>query len=277
VPAGTGGAVSVFVTNPSDVILDINGYFVPATDAAALAFYPLPPCRVADTRESGLGLFGTPHISAGQTRTFPLLSSTCGIPASARAYSLNFTAVPREGLGYLSTWPTGQTQPLVSTLNAFTGTVTANAAIVPAGNGGAIQVFATHATDAVIDINGYFAPAGPGGLSLYNVVPCRVLDTRVTGPRLNGSRNVNFTASACALPASARAYAVNATVVPPATLGYITLWPEGANQPFVSTLNAIDAAVTSNMAIVPTNNGSLSAFSSNPTDLILDISGYFAP
>jgi hypothetical protein len=30
------------------------------------------------------------------------------------------------------------------------------------------------------------------------------------------------------------------------------------------------------MAIVPTNNGLLSAFSSNATDLILDINGYFA-
>jgi hypothetical protein len=31
------------------------------------------------------------------------------------------------------------------------------------------------------------------------------------------------------------------------------------------------------MAIVPTTNGSIDAFSSNPTQLILDISGYFAP
>jgi hypothetical protein len=42
-------------------------------------------------------------------------------------------------------------------------------------------------------------------------------------------------------------------------------------------LNAIDGSITSNMAIVPTANGSVSAFGSNPTHLILDISGYFAP
>lgn len=29
VPAGQNGSVSVFVTNPTDVILDINGYFAP--------------------------------------------------------------------------------------------------------------------------------------------------------------------------------------------------------------------------------------------------------
>jgi hypothetical protein len=66
-------------------------------------------------------------------------------------------------------------------------------------------------------------------------------------------------------------------VVPPGPLGFLTLWPQGATQPLVSTLNAIDGSITSNMAIVPTTNGSVSAFSSNPAHLILDISGYFAP
>jgi hypothetical protein len=31
------------------------------------------------------------------------------------------------------------------------------------------------------------------------------------------------------------------------------------------------------MAIVPTTNGSVSAFTSNSSHLVLDISGYFAP
>jgi hypothetical protein len=48
-------------------------------------------------------------------------------------------------------------------------------------------------------------------------------------------------------------------------------------QPTVSTLNALDGAITSNMAIVPTSNGFIEAFASNPSQLILDISSYFAP
>ena len=43
------------------------------------------------------------------------------------------------------------------------------------------------------------------------------------------------------------------------------------------TLNAGDGAVTSNMAIVPTTNGSVSAFATDSTHLLLDISAYFAP
>jgi hypothetical protein len=42
-------------------------------------------------------------------------------------------------------------------------------------------------------------------------------------------------------------------------------------------LNAYDAAVTSNMAIVGTNNGIINVFASDLTQLILDINGYFAP
>lgn len=78
------------------------------------------------------------------------------------------------------------------------------------------------------------------------------------------------------MPASAKAYATNATVVPPGTFAFLTLWPDGTPEPLVSTLNAYDGSVTSNMAIVTTNNGSIDAFAYNSTQLILDISGYFA-
>jgi hypothetical protein len=65
--------------------------------------------------------------------------------------------------------------------------------------------------------------------------------------------------------------------VPPGPFSFLTLWPQGTTQPLVSTLNALDGAVTSNMAIVPTTNGLISSFASNPVHLVLDISGYFAP
>ena len=45
-------------------------------------------------------------------------------------------------------------------------------------------------------------------------------------------------------------------------------------QPSVSTLNAYDGFITSNMAIVPTDNGSIDAYAAGLTQLILDISGY---
>jgi hypothetical protein len=274
VPAGTNGGVSIFVTDPTQVILDIDGYFVPASTTSALAFYPLSPCRIADTRGPG-GPLGGPFLSANTSRAFPVLSSSCGILPTAEAYSLNVTAVPHKTLNYLTIWPTGEAQPYVSTLNSSTGAVTANAAIVPADTSGEVSVYVYDDADVILDINGYFAPPGTGGLSLYALTPCRVIDTRPNA--FSGTLVVNVEGSACAPPSTAQAYVFNATVVPPGPLSYLTLWPDEQTQPYVSTLNADDGAITSNMAIVPTGNGKVDAYAYNPTNLILDLSSYFAP
>ena len=214
--AGTGGSISIYAaTSTTDVILDINGYFVPVTDPTALAFYPVTPCRIADTRNPA-GALGGPSMAASQSRTFPVLSSACNLPATARAYSLNFAAVPSGPLGFLTAWPTGQPKPFVATLNAPTGTVVGNAAIVPAGTNGAIDLFASAATDVVIDVNGYFAPPGAGGLSMYPVAPCRVKDTREpAGSPPITALDVAVTASGCGIPAEAQAHVFSVTVVLP--------------------------------------------------------------
>lgn len=281
VPSGINSAVNVYVTHSSDIVLDINGYFVPGTGRNS--FYPVPPCRIADTRLAN-GPLGGPRIRAQQIRSFPVQASKCGLPVQATAYSMNFTAVPGGPLTYLSVWPKGAAQPLVSTLNAPTGTVTANAAVVPSGADGTIDVFATNNTDLVIDVNGYFAPPGsPGALSFYAVNPCRVVDTRLQsgpfgGPQLSGGQTRSFAveASGCGVPSSARVYSLNVTVLPWQPLSYLTLWPADVSRPLVSTLNSFDGSVVSNAAIVPASaNGQISVFVPNTTHIILDINGYF--
>jgi uncharacterized repeat protein (TIGR03803 family) len=278
VPAGASGAVSIYVSNTTNAVLDIDGYFAPS-GASTLQFYSLTPCRVLDTRKAN-GNLGGPSLTGGQERDFPVLASSC-IPqgVTPQAYSMNFTVVPVQGqpLGYLTVWPQGQSKPLVSTLNNLTATIVANAAIVPAGTGGGIATYPDENTQLVADIDGYFAPPGQGGLSLYPVTPCRVIDTRKGHGAFSGELTVDVLDSVCAPPATAQAYVFNATVVPVGGLGYLTLWPDGENQPVVSTLNAIDGAITSNMAIVPTTNGKVDAYASGTTQLILDISSYFAP
>ena len=277
IPAGANGGVSIFVSDATQVILDIEGYFVPAGTTSALAFYPVPPCRVADTRNP-VGPLGGPSLPGYTSRAFPIQSSACNLPSTAQAYSLNVTAIPYGTLNYLTSWPTGEAQPYVSTLNSSTGTVTANAAIVAAGSGGEVSIFVSDPAAVILDVNGYFAPPDAGGLSLYTTAPCRVLDTRPND--FFGSAVVDVEASACAPPSAAQAYVLNATVVPTqggGPLYYLTLWPYQTNQPNVSTLNAYDNAITSNMAIVPATNGSIDAWADGYTNLILDLSSYFAP
>jgi hypothetical protein len=276
-PAGTNGGVSVYASDATQFILDIDGYFVPAgTSASGLEFFPVTPCRVADTRNA-TGALGGPSLAANTARAFPVQSSLCGIPATAKAYSLNVTAVPHAALGYLTAWPSGQSLPVVSTLNSSTGAVAANAAIVPAGTSGEVSIYVSDATDVILDIDGYFAPPASGGLSLYTVTPCRVIDTRNGSGAFDGTLTVPIHSSSCAPPATAQAYVLNATIVPTASLNFLSLWAAGEALPVVSTLNANDGTVTSNMAIVPTANGSIDAFATDSTQLILDLSSYFAP
>jgi hypothetical protein len=85
---------------------------------------------------------------------------------------------------------------------------------------------------------------------------------------IGGYRNV---------PGNAAAVVVNTTVVPQGAFSFLTLWQYGVTQPVVSTLNAFDGAITSNMAIIPIGNGFINAYPSGSTHLILDVSGYFAP
>ena len=189
--------------------------------AQALRFIPLAPCRIADTRYP-IGPFGGPSLGGHSARDFAVPSSACNVPATAAAYSLNVTVVPHGPLGYLTIWPTGQAQPLVSTLNSLDGRVKANAAIVPAGTGGAISVYVTDASDVVLDINGYFVPASrSSAMAFFPLPPCRVADTRnssglLGGPSLSAQQSRSFPvlSSPCNVPPTAHAYSLNFTSVP---------------------------------------------------------------
>ncbi len=286
VPAGTNGAISVFATDTTDVIIDINGYFEPPGNPGASAFYPIQPCRVADTRNPN-GPAGGPSLDAGQARNFQPPSSCSSVPFGAvGGYALNMTVVPPGPMAYLSTWPAGQPQPLVSTLNSYDGRIVANAAIVPAGSNLEISVLASDATNLVMDINGYFAGVnGTGALFYYPLPPCRVADTRIGngtfgGPAISGgsTRTFPIPSSTCNVPSTAQAYSLNFTAVPSGPLNYLTTWPALQPQPLVSTLNSYLGKVVANAAIVPAgSNGAIDVFVSDTTNLVLDINGYFAP
>ncbi len=290
VAAGTNGAISVYTSDPTDLVIDINGYFIPATDPTALSYYPLTPCRVADTRLTGLG-----PLVGGLARAFTI-GGSCGVPATAQAFALNITVVPNGPLGFLTTWPDGQPQPTVSTLNDQKGVIMANAAIVPAGNNGAIDLYVYMpqgaSTDAVIDVSGYFAPAGsPGALSYFSLAPIRLVDTRQLNPlgttlgppslAAQTARSFAF-AGVAGIPFEAQALSLNVTVVPANPLNYLTVWPSSAPQPLASILNSLDGSIVANAAIVPSSapTGSISFFpylASGTTDLVVDINGYFLP
>ncbi len=138
--------------------------WAPSSNASALfgvpaVFVAMAPCRLMDTRGNGFtGAFGPPSFSAGETRVIPVPTGSCGLPNGAVAYSVNIALVPvGSTMRVLTAWPDGQAQPTVATMNDKAGLITSNAAIVPAGNNGAIDVYVTDATNVIIDVNGYYA------------------------------------------------------------------------------------------------------------------------
>jgi endosialidase-like protein len=133
----------------------------------SLVFVGMTPCRVIDTRNAAFGgAFGPPSLVGGAKRTFPVRSSVdCSIPPIAQAYSFNVTIVPPGFVDFVSVGPTPiATPPTFSTLNGYVCAFSAlqcvisNAAIVPAGTVGSVDVYASQNTHLIIDINGYYAP-----------------------------------------------------------------------------------------------------------------------
>jgi hypothetical protein len=232
-----------FVQNivPSSDLWGIFAFIVgPDTTPTASTFVPITPFRVADTRNAA-GPLGGPFLQAGSIRSLDILSSPCGIASNATAYTLHVAVVPHGPLGYLTVWPTGQTQPIVSTLNSTDGRVKANEAIVQSGTNGEVSFYATNDTDLVVDVSGYFVPASSGsGFSFYPLEPCRVADTRnetafLGGPFLSGGQSRDFPvlSSTCGLPSTAQAYSFNFAAVPKNgnPLGYLSAWPMGQHSP----------------------------------------------
>jgi hypothetical protein len=122
-----------------------------------VAFTAIQPCRVVDTR-APLGPYGGPALAGGGIRSFDVDNGPCsGIPQGADAYSLSIGAILPPSDGFLTAWASGTPRPAVSQVNYLGGKVIANAAIVPAGMSGSIDVFVSSGpTDIYVDINGYF-------------------------------------------------------------------------------------------------------------------------
>ena len=134
-----------------------------ALPSSALPFVAIPPCRIVDTR--GAAPFTGGKYLAGESRDyqFSAAAAPCnGIPATAAAFSLNFTVTQTDGAGFLAAYPrNGRPVPLVSTLNYTGGQTIANGAVVPGDATGFITVIAgVSGTHVIVDVNGYYSGAG---------------------------------------------------------------------------------------------------------------------
>jgi hypothetical protein len=129
------------------------------TSTGGLDFFTLAPCRILDTRLAS-GPYGGP-ATLPNTERVVVAAGRCGIPATARALSLNVTAVGAPGTGHLRLYPGNATPPIVANVNYSAGQTRGNNAIVMLASSGtgtfAFKSFTpAGAIHVVVDVNGYF-------------------------------------------------------------------------------------------------------------------------
>lgn len=292
------GAFNIFAQTTTDVVVDVTGYYAPPA-ANGLYFHPLPaPVRLLETRAGqlvGCVLPGTPLVGNAES-TQQAISTCTGIPATARAIVGNATTVAPLGGGFITLFPADATRPLVASSNFNLGQVVNGPFSVGLAANGQFKIFTTATTELVVDILGYYSTealdANGAGLLLTPLArPVRLLETRAgqtvgcfkPGAPLNGQQEYTQPARGVCdnitIPANALGVVGNATVVFPAGAGFLTLWPSTAARPLVATLNYNPGDVGNRHFIVGLgqSDGAFKLFSAATSELVLDLSGYFAP
>jgi hypothetical protein len=133
---------------------DGAGIFSQRYALPGLDFHTLAPCRVFDTRQS------TP-LQSGVERAFAI-STVCGVPVTARAVSVNLTAVSGTAGGEVVVYPGDLQTPGTNSVSFAAGQTRANNAILGLARNGAgtlaarASVSGSGTVHLILDVNGYF-------------------------------------------------------------------------------------------------------------------------
>ncbi len=120
-------------------------------------FHTVAPCRLLDTREP-YGPAGGPALPPTMPRVI-VATGRCGVPAGARALSLNVTVFNPGSSGNVRLFPGDQDGSISSTLNFSSGNTRANNTIIPlaaSGSGALALQSSTANIHVVVDVTGYF-------------------------------------------------------------------------------------------------------------------------
>lgn len=135
-----------------------DSVFAQRFEVPGLDFHTLTPCRVVNTRDPD-GPLGGPALMAGIPRTFTITAGACGVPASARALSLNATVTASLTGGNVVLYPGDAAIPPTSSVNFAAGQTRANNSIISLSRDGLGTITARTTGSEVhliLDVNGYF-------------------------------------------------------------------------------------------------------------------------
>ncbi len=132
--------------------------------AGPYSYYPLTPCRIADTRNSTGSDAAAPALVAYTTRQFTV-KTKCGVPSDAAAVTMNVAITQATDRGRLTLFPSSLVSvPNVSTINfQASDPALSNGAIVPLNTAVTtldLSVYCHLATAGsvhmILDVTGYF-------------------------------------------------------------------------------------------------------------------------
>ena len=277
VQIGAGGSVDVFSLMATDLVADVQGYYMPTSAAAAGRFVPVTPTRLVDTRQGSP--FGA--LAANQAITVNV-AGLAGLPSDAIAAALQVTVPDSTGSGFWTIYPAGATRPTASNINVVgAGTTIANQVLARL-NGGQVTVYSQTGGQVIVDLVGWFTgpSSGSSDAGLFvPVAPARLIDTRQTlgsPPGANRTAEVPV-ANRFGVPASGvAAVVVNATVTTAVGPGFFSLWPARTYRPNASSLNATHAGQTiANHVIAPVSTAGFDFYTQAGAHLVADIAGWY--
>lgn len=116
------------------------------------------------------------------------------------------------------------------------------------------------------------------GAGLHLVTPCRALDTRNSAAVAANTTHTLALGGVCGIPVSAKAVALNVTVVAPPAGGWLTLYPAGVTRPLASTINFRTGKTRANNAVTalsPSTQLAIYNGGTHAVHVIIDVSGWF--
>jgi hypothetical protein len=295
-PLGDGGRMTVYSTFQTDVILDVAGYFLPATESDSGRFFPASPTRILDTR-SRLGW--TPP-SPGDVKDCSSFPTQAAAQAWFDAYVDLYGDVARldqNGNGVAcesGEQPTTAPAPVapvnpVAPVPPVTPPPAPPATPTAPPNPGDTKNcsdFATYAEAkawfdtyfpfygdvAKLDGNGDGRPCEslPGGPARRSqVAMARVLPGTTVTLQVSGRGG---------LPTSGiSAVVLNVTAVDPTSEGWVQVGPTPVVVGASSNLNTTPGVTAANLVVVPlSSSGTVDLYSTTGGDLLADVFGYFS-
>jgi LPXTG-site transpeptidase (sortase) family protein len=281
VSVGSSGRLGLLSTIDTDVSVDVNGFYSPATSSSAGRFVALTPQRILDARSSD-------SFSKKEVRRISLPRT---IPQDAVGVVLNVTSYkslkPKGKSTYWTVYAAGAKRPGVPSLSvAYSGQTVSQQVIVQRGSQG-LDIFSSVGGGVLVDLVGYYtgSSAERSGVGLYvPVSSTRIVDTKSFFNTLGHNVALHSSWTTAIKPwdflgvkrTNVGAVALNVAMVDTQNSGALTAYPSRTSRPVRSLLSSDYPGQTiGNSAHIAVSKYGVAFYTKTTTDLAVEVVGWF--